>query len=264
MIKYWPMFTIALAEFFAYRLNFILWRVRVVISILITYFLWQSVFRTQDVVLGYSQSRMLTYIMLITFINGVVLSTQTHKVAAEISLGNLSNFLLKPMNIFSFNIARDLADKTVNTVFSIVEIALLLIFLKPPIVIQTNIIWLIIFIGAVICAAALFFVINLILSFIGFWSYDTWAPRFIFYILITFLAGMYFPLDIFPSTVFNILKLLPFAYIVFFPIKIYLGEFTALETIYGFVLIIFWLTFLYLFMIYIWRKGLRIYTAWGR
>ena len=44
MKKYWSIFKISFEQEFAYRLNFILWRVRNVFQILLTYFLWSTVF----------------------------------------------------------------------------------------------------------------------------------------------------------------------------------------------------------------------------
>jgi len=263
MRKYYLIFTNSLSEYFAYRLNFILWRVRIVISILITYFLWDSVFAGKSEVFGYSQARMLTYVILITFLTGVVLSTQTHRVASEINLGELSKFLLKPVNYFAFNLSRDLSDKFLNTTFSIVEIILLVLILRPPLVVQTNPYWLSLFAVAIILATILFFEISLILSFIGFWSKETWAPRFIFFILITFLAGTYFPLDIFPKPIYTLLQLLPFTYIVFFPLKIYLGELNSPTLFMGLIVVFSWII-IFLFTInYLWRAGLKIYTAEG-
>lgn len=263
MRKYFLIFTNSLSEYFAYRLNFILWRVRVVISILITYFLWDSVFAGNSEVFGYSQARMLTYVILLTFLTGVVLSTQTHRVASEINLGELSKFLLKPVNYFAFNLARDLSDKFLNTTFSIFEIILLVLILRPPLILQTSLYWLTLFVVAIVLATILFFEISLILSFIGFWSKETWAPRFIFFILITFLAGTYFPLDIFPRPIYQFLQLLPFTYIVFFPLKIYLGELTSSSLQTGLVVVSIWLVLLFFMIKILWQKGLKIYTAEG-
>lgn len=254
----------SLQEYFAYRLNFILWRVRGVVSILITYFLWLAIFKERAYLFGYRKEEMLTYIILITFLNGIVLSTQTHRIAQEINLGVLSNFLIKPINYISYNLFRDLADKILSTLFSVFEICLFILLLRPPIFVQTDLHWLGLFIISLFFASLLYFEISLILSFIGFWSQQVWAPRFLFLILVSFLAGTYFPLDILPSSVYNILQLLPFTYLIFFPLKIYLGKLTSLHLIKGFVLILVWIPLLLYAAKYIWKKGLAIYTAEGQ
>ena len=264
MKKYLYVLRNTILEFFAYRLNFLLWRVRAVVSILITYFLWKSVFMTSRTVLGYSESRMLTYIIVMITLSGIVFSTQTQRVASEINQGDLSNFLIRPINFFKFNFAREAADKIVNCFFSLVETFLLIVILKPSIIIQTDVNYLLFFLVAVILSSFLYFEISIILSFIGFWSHEVWAPRFLFFILVSFLSGTYFPLDIFPGIIYNFLKLLPFTYLIFFPLKVYLGELNYWQLWDGFFITMFWIIYLLILMIFLWKKGLKAYTSEGR
>ncbi len=168
------------------------------------------------------------------------------------------------MNYFGFIAARDIADKTLNTIFSIFEMAILVIILKPPIFLQTSIYWLSVFFIVSFMAAILFFGIGSILSLIGFWTRETWAPRFVFFILVTFLAGTYFPLDIFPKPIFNILELLPFSYLIFFPLKIYLGNMPNDHLVSGILIMFFWIITVFIALQYIWKKGLMRYTSEGR
>ena len=264
MNKYLAVLKNSFQEHFAYRLNFILWRVRMVVSILISFFLWQTIFRSRDTVFGYREAQMLTYILLITFIGSIVLSTQTFRVAEEINFGRLSDFLIRPIHYFGYVFSRDIADKLINTIFSFFELGLLILLLHPPLILQSGSLWLGLFFLSVVFAAILYFEIGMLLSFIGFWSKETWAPRFVFYILVVFLACTYFPLDIFPPPIYNILQLLPFTYLVFFPIKIYLGKVEIAFLLKGFLLMLVWIMLLWYLMKILWRKGLKLYTAEGQ
>lgn len=263
MKKYLLVLSNSLQEYFAYRLNFILWRVRVIVSILITFFLWQAIFKTKNQIFGYQESQMLTYILLLTFLNGIVLSTQTFRVAEEINLGTLSSFLIRPFSYFGYILSRDISDKIVNTFFSVFEIALLILILHPPVFLQTSLFWLGLFLVTCILSALLFFEIGMMLSIIGFWSRETWAPRFIFFILLSFLAGTYFPLDILPKPIYGFLQLVPFTYLVFFPLKIYLGHIDSGFLIRGFIIMFSWILIMTFILRYFWRRGLKIYTAEG-
>ncbi|MBI4990876.1 ABC-2 family transporter protein [Candidatus Gottesmanbacteria bacterium] len=264
MKKYLMVINNGLQEYFTYRLNFVLWRVRVIVAILISYFLWNAVYSQSNQVFGYGQSQMMTYILLTIFINGIVFSTQTFRVAEEINYGILSRYLIRPLNYFVYNLSRDFADKLINTSFSVIEFLLLVFLLKPPIIFQTNPLWILLFVQSVIFAAILYFEISLLISFIGFWSNETWAPRFLFFILVSFLAGNYFPLDIFPPPIYKILELLPFTYLLFYPLKIYIGQVSSIFIIKGFLSVIFWIIALYFILRLFWRKGLKVYTAEGQ
>ncbi len=206
---------------------------------------------------------MLTYVLLTLFINGIVFSTQTFKIAEEINFGTLSNFLIKPVSYFLYNLARDLADKFLNIFFSIIEFIILIYLIKPEIFIQTDPFIISVFCFSVIMASILYFEIGILLSFIGFWSNETWAPRFLFFILVSFLSGMYFPLDIMPSFIFNFLSYLPFTYLVYFPLKIFLGQLNNFFIIKGMLISFFWMLIFYLLLKILWHKGLKTYTAEG-
>src|SRR6185437_13453985 len=104
----------------------------------------------------------------------------------------------------------------------------------------------------------------MLLSFIGFFSSEAWAPRFIFFILLSFLAGSMFPLDILPRPLYILLSLLPFPYLIYGPLKIYLGQQNIFQIFLtlgvGFV----WIFILGLFANVMWKKGLSLYGAEGK
>lgn len=206
---------------------------------------------------------MLTYVLLISFLNGIVLSSQTFRVAEEINRGVLSNILIKPLSYFGYILSRDVSDKIINVLFSVIEIIFFIVILRPPVFIQTSFFWLSFFIITSVFAAFLFFEIGLILSIVGFWSRETWAPRFIFSILVAFLAGTFFPLDILPLPIYNLMLFLPFSYLVFFPLKIYLGHMELAFMVKGLFIMGIWMVLLYYLVNYLWKKGLKIYTSEG-
>lgn len=251
-------------EMLTYRLNFSLWRVRNVLQLLTAYFLWVAIIPASGEVFGYSQSMMLTYILVASFISAIVFSTKTDLIGENINKGDLSIFLTRPINYLAYTLSRDFGDKLMNISFSIVEITILFFLLKPPIFIQTDPIFLILAILAIILAVFLNFLIGFLLGLLGFWSPDVWAPRFIFFILVAFFAGGLFPLDIMPENIFNFFKLLPFTYLLYFPLKIYLGQLTQAQIFSGFSITIVWIILLWVFKSFIWQKGLRMYTSYGR
>src|SRR3990172_12211682 len=139
MKKYLAIFRISFAQEFAYRLNFIMWRVRNVMQIILIFFLWSSVFSDPSrVVFGYDKARILTYVFGILIIKAIVLSARTVDVAGEISSGDLTNFLLKPVNYFKYWFTRDLSSKALNLSFAVVEFFLLYLVLKPSLFFQTD------------------------------------------------------------------------------------------------------------------------------
>ena len=265
MKKYFLILKNTLDEYATYRLNFILWRVRVIIRFLITYFLWASIYSTTGQnFFGYNREQMLTYVLSVYIVSNFVFATRTQEVGAEINEGKLTNYLLQPLGYFSWLWTRDISDKLLNFICTIFEMFLLVYFLKPSLFIQTNMLLLILTVVSFTVAIIIYFCMSLLLSFIGFWTSEVWATRFIFIILLDFLAGNFFPIDILPSVLVKILLLTPFPYLFYFPVKIYLGQLTINEIRIGFFVLFFWALILTQSVIYVWRKGLKTYSAEGR
>lgn len=250
-------------EAVAYRLNFTIWRLRNVLLLLTTYFLWFTLLPSEAQFAGYSQSIMLTYIIGVSFLNAFVFSTRTQSIGDDIVQGDLSSYLVRPLHYFRYYFARDMGDKLMNIFFSFFEVSLIILILHPPLFLQTNPLTLFFFLMSVCLAILLNFYCSVLLSFIGFWSSEVWAPRFIFSILLTFLAGGLFPLNILPFPIYTILTLLPFPYLLYTPMKIYLGQYTLWQILVACGISCLWVFLLYIFTKKIWQKGLRLYSAEG-
>jgi ABC-2 type transport system permease protein len=247
-----------------YRLNFTMYRLRNVMSFLTFYFLWIALVPKNTSLFGYTQTVMLTYVLGTAMLNAFVLSSRSYTIGDDIIQGNLSNYLIKPVQYFYYWLAKDIGDKAMNISFAVGELSILYIVLRPPLFFQTDLVYLLFCSFSVIIAMGLYFCFNLILGMIGFWSPEVWAPRFIFMILLSFFSGGYFPLDILPEPIYTIFSLLPFQYLVYFPLQIYLHRVTYhtmfVESIVGFI----WLLLLIVLVDRLWKKGLSIYTAQGQ
>lgn len=262
--KYLTVLRISWEENFVYRTNFILWRVRTVMQFLILYFFWSVVFSGTDELFGYTRASILTYVLGTSLIRSMVLSSRSVDVAGEIHQGILTNFLVKPVSYLSYWFTRDIADKVLNIIFTIFELGILIWLLKPPLILQTDPAILMAFILVTILGLLLYFYLSFLLSITGFWVREVWAPRFLALVFIEFLSGGVFPLDILPAGVFNFLRLLPFTYLIFFPLKVYLGQLTLPEILAGASILVGWIALSVVAVQYVWAKGLKVYEAEGR
>lgn len=267
MNKYLQVFRISFAQEFAYKVNFIMWRVRNVIQILIAYFLWTTVFVNPQIeVFGYDRARILTYIFGIILIRALVFSARSVDVPQEISEGSLSNYLTRPIHYFKYWFIRDVSSKALNFAFSLVEFILLFLVFKPELYIQTNGLLFALFLLSIVLANYLIFVIRFIVTSVTFWIPElAWGGQFLFMVVITeFLSGSIFPLDIFPEYWQRIFYLTPFPYLIFFPLQIYIGKITTAAVVNGIFVSIFWCFALTYVLRIAWKSGLKVYGAEGR
>lgn len=267
MQKYWTIFKISFQQEFAYRLNFVMWRLRNILQIFLIFFLWSTVFSdpTRNL-FGYDRVKILTYVFGILIVKSIVLSSSDVLVANEIAGGGLTNYLLKPVSYFKYWLTRDLSSKALNLFFAIFEFSILYLILKPQIFFQTNYFNLISLVISIALAILIYFTILFITSFVSFWTPEmAWGTQFfVIVIIVEFLSGGLFPIDVLPQGIQNVLYLTPFPYLIFFPLQIYLGKFSQALIIKGILIAIIWTGILWFFMKSLWAKGLRVYRAEGR
>lgn len=264
LFKYLQVFKVSLSEMFIWRLNFVLWRLRSVLQLLVLYFLWSVVFGQQDVAFGYTKEAIFTYILGTAFMRSMVLSSRSVDVAGEIHSGRLTNFLIRPVSYISWWLTRDISDKLVNLIFVFVELSLIYYFLRPPLFIQSNPTFVVLAIFVSFLALILYFYLSFLLSMVAFWVIEVWAPRFLAMVIVEFLSGGTFPIDILPAPVVLFLKATPFPYLIFFPLKIYLGQVPITQIFLGITVMLFWMVIVWWSVQIVWQKGLRVYSAEGQ
>lgn len=263
MNKYWEIFKIAWQQFLIYRVNFVFWRIRTVLQLLLVYFIWWSVAQSQTQFFGYTTSTILTYVLVAAFIRAIVLGTRVTDLIDAINTGGVVNFMIKPLGFVRYYLVRDVADKLFNIGFFIIEVSLLIFLLKPPIIVQTETITLIFFILAITGGLIINFCLNFLNSLSAFWVEHSWGVLFLMTVFLESLGGGLFPPDILPKPLFNVLMLTPFPYLIYFPAKIYLGTMNYPEIIFGFSIIIIWILILTLLTRVLINAGFRHFSAVG-
>lgn len=261
MKKYLSIFSITLQEYFAYRLNMVMWRVRQVFVFLLPYFLWKAILGDGGDVYGYDFGSIMTYLFGTTILRSLVMGSRTVDLGWMINSGMLTVPLMRPLNMFRFLLTRDAADKLFNLSFMFIEIPLIFLIFNPPVFLQSNLSTILLTMLSIILALLIYFYINIIFGSLGFWTRDVWAPRFLLMVILEFATGAMFPLDMLPVFWQNLLHYTPFPYLLFVPLRIYLGSPTGVMSL---LAQLFWVVILYLLAKYIWQKGLSRYEAEGR
>lgn len=263
MKKYWQIFSISWQNGFVYPVSVLFWRLRQFLLTFMSLTIWTVIFTGHQQAFGYTQKDMIAYVFLVGFLQSVILATVLTNLGSDIYTGQISNTLLKPINLFATLAAQDIADKLKNFGFIIVETVILFLIFKPSIVFPP-LTTLLIFIFSALLGAVLLFSIMLLFGTLGFWTPDTWAPRFLFYMFIDFTAGKLYPLNIFPPLLQKILFLTPFPYLSYIQTQIFIGKYTLMETAQNIFILIAWIvTILFLFRFF-WERGLKEYGALGR
>lgn len=264
MKKYLAVFLLNLQQEFQRRASLVMERIRSLALVLSLYFLWSSLLEDPTKsFLGYSRTQMLTYVLGLALLRALVLTNRVFELTYEIARGRISAQLMRPMNLFLYQFSLDVSDKAVRCLAAIFEITILALIFKATLYRPENLgTWVLAF-AAVAFALVLYFLIGLTLTTSGFWSAESigflWATS----LLIEFCSGAFFPLDVLPKTIQEVLLQLPFPYLVYFPINIYLERLSASAIIHGLCVQLVWILGFSLTAQILWKKGLATYQAEG-
>jgi ABC-2 type transport system permease protein len=253
-------------EYFAFRFNLFSEVIGGIILMLVVITLWFAIFEQDEkgLIGGYSLQEMITYLLgaglLASFL---LLSAYGDEINDDISYGGILNLLVKPLNIPLYWLVRDFCRKFLALFLGIIEFAIIFFFFKNFLVGPASFLNLILALIAIIVAVLLHYFIFYIFSIWAFWIEQTWGERFVIRVIMEIAMGSLIPLTLFPGVWKTILSILPFKFMVFFPMQIYLGKMSFSAIGKEFIIALVWLIILGLLSFYIFRKGIKKYSATG-
>jgi len=261
--KYLTVFKLSWENALEYRFNFLMGAVRSFILLLTLYFLWTTVFAAQNNLFGFTRNQIVTYVLGSTFLFSFVFVHSMDDVAGNIYTGELSGFLLKPVNYFGYWFVRRVASRLMYLLITLGELMVFTVLIKPHLFVQTQPENLVLGLIALCLTIILFTFLDFVAGLTAFWTQQAYGPRFASKMLMEFTSGRFFPLNILPAVLFRAVNFLPFSFLVFFPLNVYLGRLSVLEIHQGLLTQIIWIVVFAVLLKVIWMRGLRRYEAVG-
>lgn len=179
----------------------------------------------------------------------------------RIRQGMFSPLLLRPVHPIHMDIADNITHKLLAFSILIPAAAALWFafrpaFAPPPWAIGAAI-------PALILAFVLRFLIEWTIAMAAFWTTRTMAVNQLYYVTMLFLSGQIAPLELLPGPLRLVATLLPFRWMVGFPVELILGRLAPRDALIGLAAQTSWLALAYLFFRLVWRSGVRRYAAVG-
>jgi ABC-2 type transport system permease protein len=260
-LKWLQTMKISWSFYMSYRLNFVLQVFGpAIVFFVIKINLWSSVFNADETTLinGYTFSTMVAYHAWVMVVS---LMGQGHtgvNLAEDIRHGRISSYLIYPIEFWEFHTAGFLAFQCIQFFSAIIFLFLLWAasFLALP-----SILILCQGIFYIFCVGVFWYALQYFTGLMAFYLEETWMFRVLIQVIVGFLSGSLMPIDFFPNWLLELIKYTPFPYMGYYPVKILMGEMTFSMT-YPLILL-FWLIPVLFLNSFIWKRGLRMYTAAG-
>lgn len=210
---------------------------------------------------GFTRGEFVAYYLVLILVNQLTYSQTNWTVGDVIRSGGLNPWLLRPMSPLYHALSTEVAGKVVCMAFVAPVAAALALVLRPElhISLQDGLV----FIPALALAWALRFFWGYWLALLAFWATRADALLAAQDALVFLLAGQVAPTALLPGAMRALATILPFRYMVGFPVEVLTGQLEGAALLSGLAWQVGWLAVALASSAIMWRRGLRRYTAVG-
>jgi ABC-2 type transport system permease protein len=262
ILLYVQQFKTTFAAMMQYRASLLIWMIGHVLEPLVYLIVWSTVSTTSGGSVGdYSTESFAAYYIVLMLVNHVTYTWIMYEYEYRVREGLLSFALLRPVHPIHSDIADNVSSKLITLPIMLVIAAILGVLFHPALEILPGAI--VLFIPALLLAFLLRFLLEWTLALVSFWTTRVGAINQTYFVLILFLSGQIAPLSLFPPPVRFIAEILPFRWMIGFPVELILGRLSLAEAATGIFAQGLWTGVAFLLLRVVWRAGVRVYSAVG-
>ncbi len=243
-----------------YRSFFFLLAFGWMIPPLIYLFVWSTAAGSKTIG-GLTRGEFVAYYLALILVNQITYAQTNWTVGDLIRYGQMNRLLLRPLHPLYDAIASEMAGKVVFMTFDVPVVIILALVLRPE--------WraaprdLLAFVPALAMAWALRFFWGYWLALLAFWATRADALLAVQDALIFLLAGQVAPIALLPGALQTAARVLPFRYMVAFPVELVTGQLDAAGLWSGLAVQAGWLAAAVALYAVLWKTGLKRYAAVG-
>src|SRR4051795_8843383 len=265
MKKYWHVINVGIQNNLTYRFNFLARTVFGLVPLIAVLYIWKTIYQGKqagDKVGDYTLAQMISYYLLATIVDALTaVNEDDWQIAADIKDGNISQFLLKPIDYLWFRLCLFFSGRLTYIAMAALPLAIFILYLRRYFVLPPDSFTLGIFLVSTFLTALLQFFMSYAMAMLAFWVLEVSTFIFILFAFEYIASGHLFPLDILPHGLERALYFTPFPYQLYFPVSIYMGKTTGTELMQGLIIQVLWVCAMYALARFAWNRGIRRYAA---
>ena len=259
---YAQQFKTTLSMMFQYRASLFIWMIGQVLEPLVYLVVWSVVSQNSGgSVGGYTTGGLVAYFVVLMLVNQATYTWIMYEFEYRVREGILSAALLRPVHPIHSDIADNLSSKLITLpVMLLVAVALGLAF-HATLAFHS---WTIaLFLPVLLLAFLIRFVLEWTLALGTFWTTRVSAINQTYFVLMLFLSGQLAPLSLLPHPLQIVAQVLPFRWMLGFPVELTLGRLNLQQALTGIGVQLAWLAGAVVLVRIVWRAGVKVYSAVG-
>jgi len=232
--------------------------------LVVQYFIWSAVFTGRNTVNGFTFTQMLTYYGVATIINYGIMDFADWNLQMLIQTGKFTTFMLRPLSHRYFALSQKVGHRVLGLSLELIPVYVIFYLIFGILLVPANIFWTLL---SLILGFLMMFLVDYCIGMTGFWLVKTEGIRSMFLLLRNVFTGVLIPLTFFPDILQKILLILPFQYISYVPIRVFLGSYELggmklaipqIVTLQGIAVVLMWGV-----SEVMWRAGIKRFTGVG-
>lgn len=251
------------AEQWQYRANLLMYLLYWLIAPIIYLAVWVSIANAKGDVSGLTANDFITYYMTLLVVDQLTSNIVIHIFAYKVQDGSLSPELIRPVHPMLTNtLVNSIAFKALNLmVFIPIWIVLWLLY-QPNF---SSVAWqnILLAIPAVILGFSIRFLLTAAITSLAFWTTRVYSIHEFYFAFMMLFSGQFVPLTLMPKLVQDLAQYLPFQLQIYFPIQLILGRLSNEQILQGFLSGAVWLVIALALFNWVWREGVKRYSAVG-
>jgi len=251
------------AEQWQYRANLLMYLLYWLVSPIIYLVVWSSIANSKGSVNGFTANDFVTYYMTLLLVDQVTSNIVIHLFGYKIQDGTLSSELIRPIHpVITNALVNNIAFKAL-TIMGLLPIWIILYFLFKPDFSHVVLSGILIALPAMILGFFIGYLLSAAITSLAFWTTRVYSIHEFYFALILLFSGQFVPLTLMPKIVQTVAQYLPFQLFIYFPIQVILGKLSYAQITQGYMMAGIWLVIAILLFNWIWRNGVKRYSAVG-
>lgn len=246
----------------AYRLRYFTGIVTYFIYVSVYYYIWKAIYSQSTDIEGFDFSQMLTYVAVGWIIRSFYFNNIDQDIASQVMEGKLAMDLIKPVNIQMMYIAQALGESIFRLAMLTAPTAAVLL-LVYPIRRPASLVHFLAFFASVVLSFFLVAGINFAVGTLAVRLKSILGLLRAKYFLLELFSGLLIPISFFPHVFQDLFSVLPFQYISYIPVLLYLGKIQGGGLVKALGLQLFWVVAVFVIGDAMWRWSSRKITIQG-
>lgn len=265
-MRYLKIFVLHFQHVLEQRLRAFVWLIVTFVNPFLLILFWRGALSgNNEIAPGWNISTLTSFYILVA-VAGNLLNSNVEEDVSELDVknGELVRYLVKPISYYWMKIFEEMPYHVLRAGYCLIAIGILNVFFGKIIAISSDPLTLLLTVVIAVLASFISNTFKLIIGLTSLWLTDIWGFFEAINVAHAVLSGSLLPLVLLPEWLRFVSNILPFVYIIYYPVAALIGRLNYGELITVIAIQSLWLIGLVLIYKKVWTEGIKKFTSIGQ